>query len=220
LKIEEPNRDQAERLRKKIENIKDGKVPVPIVKNDLPSRIDLHRNKNNKTKWKVKFPIIRLLALIFILLPVVIFSAYSSLGSKKVNTIEPVNSKESSGFEKINVEEIDNKEVVIDSIGTSDEDATSVNSQDETKEAVEDNVTHTDKAKENDTSSTDNEQLSTKNDDKDSESLVYHTVQPKENLYRIAMKYYQSQVGVEIIQKANHLQGNAIRVGQVLEIPK
>lgn len=48
----------------------------------------------------------------------------------------------------------------------------------------------------------------------------FHTVQPGETLYRISMKYYKSQVGIEKIRSANGLNGNEINVGQRLVIPK
>ncbi len=54
---------------------------------------------------------------------------------------------------------------------------------------------------------------------KTEEKIIYHTVQPQETLYRIAMNYYHSKAGVEIIQKANHLNGVQISTGQVLKIP-
>lgn len=48
---------------------------------------------------------------------------------------------------------------------------------------------------------------------------VYHTVQPGETLFRIAMKYYQSQAGIEKIRQANGISGNEISVGQKLKVP-
>ena len=48
---------------------------------------------------------------------------------------------------------------------------------------------------------------------------VYHTVQPGETLYRIAMKYYKSQSGIEKIREANGIQGNEISSGQTLKVP-
>ncbi|MFK2824241.1 LysM peptidoglycan-binding domain-containing protein [Bacillus sp. B190/17] len=49
--------------------------------------------------------------------------------------------------------------------------------------------------------------------------VVYHTVKPQETVFRISMMYYKSQAGIEEIRRANHLNGNDIRVGQVLKIP-
>ncbi len=55
--------------------------------------------------------------------------------------------------------------------------------------------------------------------EKASNKIVYHTVKPKETLFRIAMNYYHSQSGIEIIKEANDLQTNEIHTGQVLKIP-
>ncbi|MBD3858682.1 LysM peptidoglycan-binding domain-containing protein [Bacillus sp. 28A-2] len=49
--------------------------------------------------------------------------------------------------------------------------------------------------------------------------VVQHTVGPKENLYRISMKYYQNRSGEEKIKAYNHLKGNSVYSGQVLNIP-
>lgn len=39
--------------------------------------------KKKKSKWKIKYPVIRLLALFFILLPITIFSIYQYVSSDK-----------------------------------------------------------------------------------------------------------------------------------------
>jgi LysM repeat protein len=227
---EEPYRNQAERLRQKIEKVKDG-GDVIIVKSELPSRTDIHRNKKNKTKLKVKFPIIRLLALFFILLPVVIISAYSVLGSKEINNSDKVSTVDRGGYE-INVEDSDVLEPVGEEITEEtppiEEVEVIVDTEEEKNENASDEETiETVKEEESDTTnktSTDKEQIQTDTSNKgettSNNNLVYHTVQPNENLFRIALKYYQSQSGIEIIQKANNLNGNEIMVGQVLKIPK
>ncbi|MEK9198010.1 LysM peptidoglycan-binding domain-containing protein [Ureibacillus sp. 179-F W5.1 NHS] len=46
-----------------------------------------------------------------------------------------------------------------------------------------------------------------------------HTVQPNENLFRIALKYYNDASGVEKIKQANNLSSNDVYVGQTLIIP-
>lgn len=231
---EEPYRNQAERLRKKIEKVKGGEVPV-LEKNELPSRTDIHRNKKNKTKLKVKFPIIRLLALFFILLPVGIFSAYSVLGSKEINTSDKVGTIVSGGVEEINVEDSGEAEVEVDEITDTntpiEEDEIKENTEVENNEnSADQEATVTEKEEEEEeeidtTKQTSTEKEPTQTDtsnvgEVNTTNLVYHTVQPKETLFRIAMKYYQSQSGIEIIQTANNLNGNEIMVGQVLKIPK
>ncbi|WP_353855388.1 LysM peptidoglycan-binding domain-containing protein [Bacillus sp. Bos-x628] len=49
--------------------------------------------------------------------------------------------------------------------------------------------------------------------------VVQHTVGPEETLYRISMKYYQNRSGEEKIRTYNHLNGNSVYSGQVLNIP-
>lgn len=46
-----------------------------------------------------------------------------------------------------------------------------------------------------------------------------HTVQANENLFRIAMRYYNDPSGVQKIKAANHLASDSISVGQSLIIP-
>ncbi|CAG9608340.1 LysM peptidoglycan-binding domain-containing protein [Pseudoneobacillus rhizosphaerae] len=224
---EEPYRNQAERLRQKIEKVKDGGVVI-TEKHELPSRTDIHRNKKNKTKLKVKFPIIRLLALFFILLPVVIISAYSVLGSKDINTSDKVSTVDRGGYE-INVEEND----VLEPVGEEMAEETPtieevVDDEAEKNENVSDQET-TEPVKEEELDTTNQPSAEKEQTQTDTTNvgetttktnLIYHTVQPNENLFRIAIKYYQSQSGIEIIQKANNLNGIEIMVGQVLKIPK
>jgi LysM repeat protein len=224
---EEPYRNQAERLRQKIEKIKDGEVTV-LEKNELPSRTDIHRNKKNKTKLKVKFPIIRLLALFFILLPVGIFSAYSVLGTKEINTSDKVGTV-INGVEEINVEESKEVETEGDEISETTSpiteveviEDTEVNKQTSTDQEVTETINEEEVGNTNQTSTEKEQtQIDTPHEGETTTNMVYHTVQPKETLFRIAMKYYQSQSGIEIIQTANNLNGNEIMVGQVLKIPK
>ena len=61
--------DQAENLRKKMENISEQQEDEL----QLPPRSEVHKKK--KTKWKVKHPLVRILALFFVLLPIS-FTAY------------------------------------------------------------------------------------------------------------------------------------------------
>jgi cytoskeletal protein RodZ len=102
---EEPYRDQAEKLKKRIEKYKE---PVPE-ETLLPPRSELHRPKKKKTKVKVKFPLIRLLALFFILLPITIFSIYTYLGNKHTGTVKT--SVPVKGYETINIEKSNGKPI-------------------------------------------------------------------------------------------------------------
>ncbi|OIK12256.1 LysM peptidoglycan-binding domain-containing protein [Bacillus sp. MUM 13] len=77
--------DQAHELRTKAERLKTNP--------SLPSRSEIHRNKKKKTKLKIKFPLLKLLALFFILLPITIYFLNAHLKSplKILSHSEPSN---------------------------------------------------------------------------------------------------------------------------------
>lgn len=50
----------------------------------LPSRSEVHRKKKKKSKRKIKFPLIKLLVLFFILLPIVFYYVFSYLQSARI----------------------------------------------------------------------------------------------------------------------------------------
>lgn len=95
---EEPYRDQAEKLRKKVE-----KIDEPFDEyHPLPPRSEKHRAKKKRTKLKVKYPLIRFLTVFFILLPTVIFSIYTYFDSKHNRGSEKA--VVTSGYETIQIE--------------------------------------------------------------------------------------------------------------------
>ncbi|WP_170971602.1 LysM peptidoglycan-binding domain-containing protein [Peribacillus simplex] len=67
----EKENDQAGELRSRIERQK--------AKSSLPKRSKVHQNKKKKSKGKIKFPMIQLLALFFILLPIGFYTLYTYL---------------------------------------------------------------------------------------------------------------------------------------------
>lgn len=230
---EEPYRDQAERLKQRIEKINktiDDKLEDP---DQLPPREQLHRQKKKKTKWKIKYPVIRLLVLFFILLPVIIFSVISYMDGKKITgTVKTSN--ESVGYETINLEspdEEENKEQTENNQentempdeeqnsevmeGGQTDNSTEVISPLQSSGVNEENASEKDKNSNPPTETAKKQTVSPAKTD----GVVYHTVQPKETLYRISMKYYKSQKGMDIIREANHFQGDSINAGQVLKIP-
>jgi len=171
--------DQAKELRVQMEEIKEKNSEVDILL--LPPRSEVH--KNTKTKWKIKYPTIRLLALIFILLPITILSIYYLHDRKVVNIV----SQDGNGsYETIELD-------VNISDGRGEQTARGLSSS---RESIHDH----EKAFE-------------------PEEVIAHIVQENETLYSIAMKYYQSAEGMDIIKKWNKLENSAIHKGQVLEIP-
>jgi LysM repeat protein len=225
---EEPYRDQAERLKRRIEKI-NAKVED---KDDLPPRELIHRQKKKKTKWKLKYPVIRLLVLFFILLPIIIFSVISYRdGAKKINGVEKT-SEDNVGYETINLEKstdedennpeksVESSETITENSSDSETEETSDETidqvvQPETKENTSVLIPNTNQ------NSPDTEVSNTNNEEKEAETstFVSHTVQPDENLYKLAMKYYNSPKGMDIIIKANNLKSDQVSAGQVLKIP-
>jgi LysM repeat protein len=212
---EEPFRTQAERLKQRIEKINE---ETSEGRDKLPPREQIHREKRKKTKLKVKYPIIRILVLFFILLPIVIFSAYSYLEEGKSNKTEKVTG-ESPGYEVINFEKSETESSSVTKVDENKEDNSTVEIEEDAIE-VQQPVSPETHVLEPVSEQGDNNIPNTdKNSSASTETTITHTVKTGENLYRISLKYYRSKAGEEIIRKANKLKGNEIYVGQVLKIP-
>lgn len=230
---EDPYRDQAERLRKKIDKNTDGMENQPQAgKEKLPPRSRHHQKKKKKNKWKIKYPVISLLALFFILLPVVVLSIYHYLTADNPGNTEKA-STTNSDFETVgyeNKEDSIKKEVEENKEVSNTKDEAAKDSKqtdpDSSIPTPRDPVTGDENDKGLTEPSKESENQSNQEQEKDQQvqdeeaAVIYHTVKSNENLFRIALKYYKTQDGVEIIRKANNLNGTDIHVGQVLTIPK
>lgn len=232
---EAPYRDQAERTRKKIVRTKSNNASPEM--EELPPRSKLHRQKRNKNRWKLKYPVIRLLVLFFILLPISIFSAYSYLNNEDGDVGN--GAVKSGGYEKISIEKASiNKEkeaslpvsfeekdmetekaavepapLAEDSVPSP---ADSKNTPDVTPKSQVSNKVTPIEPKEGQEMVPNQEQKKT---NQANEKIVYHTVRKGDNLFRIALTYYNSQHGMDIIRQANNMQGDEVQLGQVLKIP-
>jgi outer membrane biosynthesis protein TonB len=234
---EEPYREQAERLKRRIEKINDS---IEATSDELPPREQLHREKKAKVKMKLKYPVIRILVLFFILLPVIIFSAISYLNGKNGPASEPA-STDSVGYETINLEKTKSEEH--DKTEPEEQDLPEVEQEAVEANEPEENATDsqpvnaTEAVPEPQSTSNDIQPVSGAPADKNSQpetqptnktttnptkaqTIIYHKVQPKETLFRLAMKYYNSQKGMETIKRANGLKSEEIYIGQVLKIPR
>lgn len=222
--MKESINDQAKQLRTEVTTAQE---TLPFNTSSLPSRKEVHGKKKQKMKLKMKFPLVKLLALFFILLPITVLAIYTSLS--KDNSTEVVDSNQSSysevkGFESYNKE--DSKVVVEttekeekEEVDTSKEEAP-VN-QEETKPAVEEQPKEepvVEETKETPPTTTETE-TKTETQNKEETKVIQHTVKANETIFRIAMTYFSSQEGIEIIKQYNGLSSNEIRVGQVLQIP-
>lgn len=238
MNTEEPYRDQAERLRRRIEQINE-QITVED-KEILPPREQLHRQKKKKTKIKLKYPLIRLLVLFFILLPIIIFSVISYLDGRNINGSVKT-SGDSKGYEAINLNnpkssQSSKKDVEPNKEAEQQKEEETQETKETTKENKQEPVNQnnqestevekpatTEKPAEQQVgqpNSTSNKDTSSKAPVTQSknENIIYHTVRPQETLFRIAMKYYHSPEGMVIIQKENHLSSDQIEAGQVLKI--
>jgi LysM repeat protein len=236
---EEPYRNQAERLKQRIEKINEQTTEV---QEKLPPREQIHRQKKKKTKWKLKYPVIRLLVLFFILLPIIIFSVNSYIDGKNLGGPEKT-SGNSTGYETINFEKSNPEDNDADKTdeeedkglgNTGGDDALTkgndINTQVEQAELPDSTIETPNLNEETNTEQGSDKISGTQTEavipaaiqpqaSADSGKIVYHTVQVKETLFSLAMKYYDSKAGEETIKKANKLKNENIYVGQVLKIP-
>ncbi|MBU8731458.1 LysM peptidoglycan-binding domain-containing protein [Cytobacillus oceanisediminis] len=238
---EDPYRDQAERLRKKIDRKQEAEYSGQ--KSALPPRSRVHQEKRKKSKWKVKYPVIRLLALFFILLPITIFSIYQYVSSDKSINAGLNAENEETGSETVVFATNDEGEGTTIEVREEPESqepekpekAEGVQVKEDAKVQQEKEASQTtdkeDKGSESNSKkqaqqtapeSTDSSKTAGKQEQEELKTegkVVYHTVKPKETIFRIAMTYYKSQSGIEKIKQANNLPSNEIQTGQVLKIP-
>lgn len=201
--------------------------------NSLPSRAEYHRKKrspkkdrpDNKKKMRLSIPLVLLLVLL--MLPIGILSIINSGESSKAKPVS--NSGEEVSFEtEDSVVETESKPAEPEPEELKNEDEMESAKESDKKEK-ENNV---DKGKEKkeekkqepakgkvETSVVNDDQEKEQHEQNTEGKVAYHTVQQGETLFRIAMKYYNSQEGVEKIKQANGLGNNEISVGQTLKIP-
>ncbi|RSK27478.1 LysM peptidoglycan-binding domain-containing protein [Bacillus sp. HMF5848] len=215
------DKDQAERLRERVELVKGAEQTT-----ELPPRADIHKKKENnkKVKLKVKYPIIRLLLLFFILLPISILAIKYYSSEQNVKTVNEPQLQSDNVYEAVNIDdkrdpksEPDKEEAATPDVESQDEKTAS----EEVGQKIETEVSQEEEeSTDNITSNqgSENTEAPAENTVKKTD-IVYHTVQPKETLFSISMKYFNSKEGIEIIQENNNLKSNEIYVGQRLTIP-
>ncbi|OIU71196.1 LysM peptidoglycan-binding domain-containing protein [Rossellomorea aquimaris] len=227
----DPFRDKADKSKQKIERVQE--EPAPKKREPLPPRSELHREKKKKNKVKLKYPLISLLLLFFILMPLTVFSIYSYFDNR--NEPLTVFSEEKNEVQEVQYEgnNDDDEGAVISEETTgseqSQQEETAVSEEPEKENKEEDSKRETKlpaakaaEVEEPEKAETPEPAPESGQDppaqETDSE-IIYHTVQPSETIFRIAMKYYHTQDGIEIIKSANNLPTNEIQSGQVLKIP-
>jgi cytoskeletal protein RodZ len=227
----DPFRDKADKSKQKIERVQD--EPAPKKREPLPPRSELHRDKKKKSKVKLKYPLISLLLLFFILMPLTVFGIYSYFDNR--NEPLTVFSEEKNEVQEVQYEGSDDdaeNEVISDETPGSEQqgqEETVVADEPGKEEKEEDTkrekklpaakaaeVEAPEKAASTETAPESGREPPVEETDSE---VIYHTVQSSETIFRIAMKYYKSQDGIEKIKRANNLPTNEIQSGQVLKIP-
>src|SRR4051794_27044891 len=96
---EDPYRERAEKNRKRISRSE----PDPNNVSSMPSRSQVHQDKKKKTVFKLKYPIIRLLVLFFILLPITVITVISYMDENQAEqTLK-------TGYDMVSLEERENE---------------------------------------------------------------------------------------------------------------
>ena len=203
----------------------------------LPSRKEIHGRKKTKIKWKIKFPLIKLLGLLFILLPITIMAIFYSLSddessasskdsgyNEEIPNITMIGSDSEEKQTKVEIEE-DNEENINQEAVTEQEEKIDItedtakkeNNQTEAEAAKAETTTVESSETKEETKEEIKEQSSTSTED--GYDIVEHVVKANETIFRISMNYYSSQDGIELIKEWNGLSNNTLKVGQVLKIP-
>ncbi len=206
--------DQAEKLRQTVKNSSE----------KLPPRSEVHKDKKKKTKIRFKYPVVRLLALFFVLIPIVILS-YTFHFKDELKTIAPKVSTENYDtidFAKPSEDESVAEGENLNEVGVNEPEKVEEPSQAESGEKEIAGDTQSDKEDEQpvtyvpDNSS---EKTEPKDSTKQDYKVITHKVTAEETLYSISIKYYKSRAGEEIIREWNNLEQTKIYEGQILEIP-
>ncbi|MDQ0174814.1 LysM peptidoglycan-binding domain-containing protein [Bacillus chungangensis] len=206
-------------------------------KKSLPSRSEIHQHKRKQEQLRrrrTKNPLLQVLLLFFLLLPIVAYSFYSNYMNR-----DRAKGEETKANEEVTVMEENNiakkPEAKDESIKDS-EDEQKEESQEEKEPSSKENSTtpppvqqppavkESEPVKEEVPKQQPEQkpvqpQQEQKTENKQEGKTTTHTVQQGETLFRISMKYYNSQAGIEKIRQANGISGNDIKVGQVLKIP-
>ncbi|MER3126274.1 LysM peptidoglycan-binding domain-containing protein [Bacillus pumilus] len=228
-----------------VEEIIEDKVH-PSDESHFPTREDFHEYKKQRTK-KVRNPLFTTLAIVFPIIVITVFFLLIYYTSKEINDnnqgvyidktssadTEPVPSalaetKNDSNTDKVDASDEEKKK--------KDEEKEKQRSKEKAEQKKKEKAAKEKKEREKAAAAKKREQqqlaLQKQQEEKKRKEaeekkkqeekpvrVVQHTVGPKENLYRISIKYYKDRSGEEKIKAYNHLKGDSVYSGQVLNIP-
>lgn len=194
---------------------------------DLPPRSKVHKDKDTGFKWKMQYPLLRFLLAVFVLL--IISILLYNVWTERDNTNSLLGSKTTQAM-------VDNKSTYVMELSRSLEPKVTKEVQKEPVEVNKDSKSSEFLTKSTDAKDVDQdtknselptEEAVTNNQDeaksspkKQEQSFIYYKVKKGDTLFSVAMKYYNSKAGEDIIKKANNIKSEGIFVGQVLKIPQ
>ena len=188
-------------------------------KETLPPRSKLHANKKKKTKWKIHYPMVRLIGIAFFLIPIAILAIVLNDDQNIISKILP---SESSIYEPVHVI----KPTPSPKPPSSEEDKEDLKDTEETieeEEDIQEDVTEEQATESSETVAEEKEEkpepVIEETAINDEIEIIYHTVQKEETLFSISVKYYNGRHGEKIIKDFNNLITNQVNVGQTLKIP-
>lgn len=100
----QPVEDQAARLRTKAENMHQAKSKE---KHSFPPRREFHQHKKKNSKWKISFPLIRLLLVVFIVI-ILLFLTVKFWGEGYLSSAETASTQ--SSFDQVRIKLQNNNE--------------------------------------------------------------------------------------------------------------
>lgn len=202
--------DQAENLRKRMEDndLVRGKNKDVF---SLPPRSETHNNEDKKVKFKIQYPLIRLLAVIFLLL-VMVIPGWGMWKDRAAQVDNPVKQPE------VEVEKSEPKEPIVkDEFELAEPEPVPIEEEQEQDQDVEPVL----ESPEEITEPEPVEEVKDEAPKQPEEQFIYHTVQEGETLFRVSQRYFRNRDGESLIKAINNLGENGtIYPGQKLKIPK
>ncbi|MCY7570380.1 LysM peptidoglycan-binding domain-containing protein [Bacillus safensis] len=198
----------------------------------FPTREDFHEYKKQRTK-KVRNPLFTTLAIIFPIIVVTVFFLLIYYTSKEINhnnnqDVYNIDSTSSADTDPVPSALVETKnDSSADKADASDDEKQKKEEEKQRSKEKERERAEAAKKREQQQLALQKQQEEKKRKEAEEKKkqeekpvrVVQHTVGPEENLYRISMKYYKNRSGEEKIRAYNHLKGNSVYSGQVLNIP-
>ena len=163
----------------------------PSAPGSLPSRSEVQRRKKKKIrKKKTGFPLIKILAAFFIFIPLAVILFMDIFEKKTLPLIKEI----SNGYETVSV--VPHSTASLNKEHEAPEQTTAASNAGKDEGDEETTAAETEGIKQR-----------------------YHVVVPGDTLLTIAIAYYHSREGMEIIREWNKLDSDEVQLGQKLKVP-